>query len=144
MQGRPNFTMVDRESNGLYPSPRSTDFTIKDRRSSGLQWNAEVENSPKTWENCSRTCFTQENSRLRSRKSSTDSINSEQNRDMVTGAKLTPHVVPEFLTGRPMHSRAPCNDKILTTMSLRTQSPRSLRPQHQLFLLIPLTVLQKY
>ena len=107
MQGRSNFTMVDRESNGLHPSPRSTDFTLKDRRSSGLQWNAEAENSQKTWENCSRTCFTQENSRLRSRESSTDSINIEQNHDMVTGAKLTPHVVPEFLTGRPMHSRAP-------------------------------------
>ena len=81
MQGRPNFTMVDRESKGLHPSPRSTDFTLKDRRSSGLQWNAEVENSQKTWEKGSRTCFTQENSRLRSRESSTDSINSQQNRD---------------------------------------------------------------
>ena len=42
-----------------------------------------------------------------SRDSSVDSYISEQNHDMVTGAKLTPHVVPEFLTGRPMHSRAP-------------------------------------
>ena len=81
MQGRPNFTMVDRESNEPHPSPRSTDFTLKDRRSSGLQWNAEVGNSQKTWENRSRTCFTQENSRLRSRESSTNSTNSEQNRD---------------------------------------------------------------
>ena len=81
MQGRPNFTMVDQESNEPHPSPRSTDFTLKDRRSSGLQWNAEVGNSQKTWENRSRTCFTQENSRLRSRESSTNSTNSEQNRD---------------------------------------------------------------
>ena len=81
MQGRPKFTMVDRESNGLHPSPRSTDFTLKDRRSSGLQWNAEVENPQKTWENRSRTCFTQENSRLRSRESSSDSTNSEHNCD---------------------------------------------------------------
>ena len=107
MQGRPNFIMVDRESNGPHPSPRSTDFTLKDRRSSRLQWNAEVGNSQKTWENRSRTCFTQENSRLRSRQSSTNSTNSEQNRDMVTGAKPTPHMVPEFLTGRPMLSRDP-------------------------------------
>ena len=107
MQGRPNFTMVDRESNGPHPSPRSTDFTLKDRRSSGLHWNAEVGNLQKTWENRSRTCFTQENSRLRSRESSTNSITSEQNRDMVTGAKPTPHMVPEFLTGRPMLSRDP-------------------------------------
>ena len=32
-------------------------------------------------ENRHKTCFTQENSRLRSRESSTDSNNSEQNRD---------------------------------------------------------------
>ena len=80
-QGRPNFTTVDRGSNGLHPSPRSTDFTIRDRRSSGLQRNAEVGNSQKLWENRHRTCFTQENSRLRSRESSTDSNNIEQNRD---------------------------------------------------------------
>ena len=81
LQGRPNFTMVDQESNGLHPSPRPTDFTLKNQRSSGLQRNSEVENSQKTWLNRSRTCFTQENSRLRSRESSADSINSEQNRD---------------------------------------------------------------
>ena len=81
MQGRPNFTMVDRRSNGLHPSPRPTEFTIKDQRSSGLQQNAEVGNSQKKMENLPRTCFTQENSRLRSREISTDSINSEQNRD---------------------------------------------------------------
>ena len=82
MQGGPNFTVVDRTSNGLHPSPRSANFTMKDRRSSGLQRNTEVGNSQKTWENRSRTCFTEENSRLRSRESSTDSNNSEQNRDI--------------------------------------------------------------
>ena len=80
-QGRPNIITVDRGSNGLHPSQRSTDFTIRDRRSSGLQRNAEVGNSQKLWENRHRTCFTQENSRLRSRESSTDSNNIEQNRD---------------------------------------------------------------
>ena len=42
-----------------------------------------------------------------SRQSSVDSNISEQNRDMVTGAKPTPHMVPDFLTGRPMQSRDP-------------------------------------
>ena len=107
MQGRPNFTIVDKVSNGLHPSPRSANFTMKDRRSSGLQRNTEVGNSQKTWENRSRTCFTQENNRLRSRESSIESDNGEQNRDMVTGANPTPHMVPEFLTGRPMQSRDP-------------------------------------
>ena len=86
MQGRPNFTVVDRGSIERHPSPRSTDVTIKDRRSSGLQRNAEVGNSQKTWESHPRTCFTQENSRLRSRESSADSINSEQNRDSYIGS----------------------------------------------------------
>ena len=107
MQARPNFTMVDRRSDGLHLSPRSTEFTITDQRSSGPQRNAEVGNSQKTMENRHKTCFTQESSRLRSRESSTDSNNSEQNRDMVTGANPTPHMVPEFLTGRPMQSREP-------------------------------------
>ena len=88
MQGRPNFTMVDRTSNGLHPSPRSANFTMKDRRSSGLQRNTEVGNSQKTWENRSRSCFTQENSRLRSRESSIESNNSEQNRDNIVSLKL--------------------------------------------------------
>ena len=81
LQGRPDFTMVDRGSNGLHPSPRSTDFTIKDRRSSGLQRNTEVGNSHKTWENRPKTCYSRESNRLRSRESSTDSVNSEQNCD---------------------------------------------------------------
>ena len=34
-------------------------------------------------------------------------MNSEQNHDMVTGAYPTPHMVPEFLTGRPMQPREP-------------------------------------
>ena len=82
MQGRLDFTIVDRGSNGPHLSPRPTDFTVRDRRSSGLQRNAEVGNAQKLWENRPKTCFTQENSRLRSRESSsTDSYNSEQNRD---------------------------------------------------------------
>ena len=106
-QGRLDFTMVDRGSNVPHLSPRPTDFTVTDRRSSGLQRNAEVGNTQKLWENRPKTCFTQENSRLRSRESSTDLYNSEQNRDMVTGANPTPHMVPEFLTGRPMQFREP-------------------------------------
>ena len=88
MQGRPTFTMVDRRSDGLHLSPRSTEFTITDQRSSGLQRNAEVGNSQKTKENRHKTCFTQENSRLRSRESSTDSNNSEQIRDSTDEEKI--------------------------------------------------------
>ena len=39
------------------------------------------------------------------KESSIDSIESDDGYDMVTGANLTPHMVPEFLTGRSMQSR---------------------------------------
>ena len=81
MQGRPNFTVVDRASNGPHPGPRTGNSTVEDQRSSGRQRNPEVGNSQKTWEKRPKTCFTQENSRLRSRESSVDSVSSEQNRD---------------------------------------------------------------
>ena len=76
-----------------------------DRKSSGLQRNSEAENAQESWENHPRKCFIQEKSRLTSRQSSVDSDTSQQNRDMVTGANLTPHMVPEFLNGRPMQPR---------------------------------------
>ena len=105
--GRSNFTVVDPGSDGLQLGPRTSNSTMEDQRSSGPQRNPEVVNMLNTKENRPRTCFTQENSRQRSRESSIESYTSEQNRDMVTGANPTPHMVPEFLTGRPMHSRAP-------------------------------------
>ena len=47
MQDRENHTIVDRASNGLHDSSKSANFTMGDRRSSGLQWNSEVENAQK-------------------------------------------------------------------------------------------------
>ena len=51
MQDRVNQTMVDRGSTGLHDGSKSAYFTTGDRRSSGLQWNSEVENARKSWEN---------------------------------------------------------------------------------------------
>ena len=106
-QGRGNNTVVDHETNGLQDSTRATNFTMEDRRSSGLQRNSEAGNALKTWGNRPKKCFMQEQSRHMSRQRSVDFIRSEQNHDMVTGANHTPHMVPEFLTGRPMQSRNP-------------------------------------
>ena len=72
-QGRANFTTVDRGSAGPHPGPRAAISTMGDQRSSGLQRNPEVENVQKTWENCPKRSFTQENSRQMSRESSVDS-----------------------------------------------------------------------
>ena len=81
MQGRSDFTVVDRGSDGLQLGPRTSNFTMEGQRSSGPQRNPEVVNMLKTKENRPRMCFTQENSRQRSRESSIDSYTSEQNRD---------------------------------------------------------------
>ena len=112
--------------------------------SSELQQNAEANNGHKFWESRSKRCFIQENSRQASRQSSVESYNSEQNRDMVTGAKPTPHTVPQFLTGRPMQSRERPQRQIQTMTNLRTQPLGSLRLHHQLLLLTPLADWQKY
>ena len=144
MQDRVNHTMVDRGSIGLHDSSKSANFTTGDRRSSGLQWNSEVENARKLWENRPRKCFMQENNRLTSRQGSVDSVNSEQNHDMVTGANPTPHMVPEFSLDVPCNPVNHCNATIRLITSLRKQSPKSLRLQHLLFLLTLSTVLQKY
>ena len=79
-----------------------------------------------------------------SRESLVDSYIGEQNRDIVTGANPTPHMVPEFLTGRPMQFREPCNAKSSTMVSLRKLSLTSLRLQTKLSLQTPLTVLRMY
>ena len=56
----------------------------------------------------------------------------EDDYDMLTGAKLTPHMVPEFLTGRPMQSRnhipqqnADNNDILDTTLPAQQTPTRN-------------------
>ena len=125
MQGRDNYTTTDRASIGQHDSVKPANFTAGDRRSSELQRNPEVENAQKSWENCSKRCFIQEDKRQTSRQSSVYSGNSEQNRDMVTGANPTPHMVPEFLTGRPMHSREPLQRQISNNHESQETIPRA-------------------
>ena len=107
MQGEPNFTIVDPRSNEPHQVLKAASSASKDLRSGERQRNPGAEKTQETWGKRSKTSPVEGNHRHMSRKSSVDSYSSEQNHDMVTGAKLTPHVVPEFLTGRPMHSRAP-------------------------------------
>ena len=80
-RGRVNQAMVDCGSDGLQDSSRTTNFTMADRRSSGLQRNSELENAQKSCDNRPRKYFRQGNSRQMSRQSSVDSYSSEQNRD---------------------------------------------------------------
>ena len=65
------------------------------------------------------------------RQSSEDSISSEQNCYMVTGANFTPHTVPEFLTGRPMQSREPLQRQTSNTDEFLDHSPQVQEPAGQ-------------
>ena len=105
--GKVDYTVMDQRSSGPHEGPSTENYTKVDHRSGGLQWKLENENNHVTRVERNKVWPLRGNDGQVFRQSSVDSITSEQNRDMVTGAKLTPHVVPEFLTGRPMHSRAP-------------------------------------
>ena len=87
-QGRTNFTVEDRESNGLHLGSKTPNYTVEDQRSNGLQWNPEAENGQKTWKKRPKTCFMHENNRKLSRQSSEDSNYSEQNRDSTSESDL--------------------------------------------------------
>ena len=105
--GKVGYTVMDQRSSGPHEGPSTENYTKVDHMSGGPQWNLENENNHVTRDKRNKMWSLRGNDGQMSRQSSVDSITSEQNRDMVTGAKLTPHVVHEFLTGRPMHSRAP-------------------------------------
>ena len=60
MQGRANFTMVDRGSAGLHSAPRATNSTMEDQRSSRLQRKPETKKAQKTWKNRPKKRFMQE------------------------------------------------------------------------------------
>ena len=89
MQGRANYAPVDRGSIGLQDTSKSANFTTGDRRSSGLQWNSEVESSQKTEEIGSKTCFMHENARQMSGQSSEDTCTSEQNCDRYYSTEMS-------------------------------------------------------
>ena len=124
MQRKPNYTIADPGYCGPLHGHRSAEVIDKDHESSGRQRNPEVGYSLNSWESRPRTRFTRENSRQRSRESSIDSNCSEQNHDLVTGANPTPHMVPEFLTGRPMQTRGP-----LYTQHSNNEEPQVIGPQ---------------
>ena len=98
--GRANLIVVGRGFCGLQVSPRTTDFTVAVRRSSGLQRNPEDENTQKTWEIRPKTCFTQEHCRRMSKESSVDFYIGEQNRDSFKIRKVTT-IVCGFLRKAP-------------------------------------------
>ena len=81
MQGEPNFNIVDPRSNEPHQGLKAACSVSKNLRSSERQRNPEAEIAQETWGNRSKTSPVEGNHRHRSRDSSVDSYNSEQNHD---------------------------------------------------------------
>ena len=123
-QGRAGLTIVDQRSDEPHPDLGTVNPNMGDLKSGERQRNPGANNALGAWEKRSKIYTNHLNCKQRSRDSSVDSVSSEQNHDMVTGANPTPHMVPEFLTGRPMHSREP-----LQRHNLTDHEPQETIPQ---------------
>ena len=82
-QTRTKRNTMDRGSIEPQERTRATGSSTRDKRSSELQRNSEVDNSHNIWVNHPRKCFMQENIRQMSRESSLDSEYSVQNCDNI-------------------------------------------------------------
>ena len=80
-QGRAGLTIVDRGSNKLHPSLGTVNSNTEDLKSSERHGNPEVENVLRAWEKRSKTFPNHLNCKQRSRDSSVESYDGEQNHD---------------------------------------------------------------
>ena len=100
-------TSLDLRSDGLHDDTAAPGNSQKDLRLNRLH----PENTNKTYQDAQnefpRLISIKNNQTNHRRENSGDSQVSDDDYgyDMVTGANLTPQMVPEFLTGRPMHSQ---------------------------------------
>ena len=100
-------TSLDLRSDGLHEDTAAPGNSQKDLRSNRLH----PENTSKSYQDAQnefpRLISIKNNQTNHRRENSGDSqvSDDEYGYDMVTGANLTPQMVPEFLTGRPMHSQ---------------------------------------
>ena len=97
-------TKWDIRSDGRHSSLVGQSASNSDPRSSGRHQSAQAPLDLKSSGNRPKSNLKESNLYNRSRDSSVDSIESDVVYDMVTGAKLTPHIVPEFLTMIPDYS----------------------------------------
>ena len=103
-----------------------------DHRSRGLNRTSEELGSRNAWKSNSKPSLASSSRQGYFRRNSDVSQSSDDDHeemmtnshDMVTGAKPTPRTVPEFLTGRPMHSR----EETHNSNSPRNQSSENVPP----------------
>ena len=100
-------TNMDLRSDGPHPSTFSQVCPQRDLRSKGPHQQIAVKVAQDTKKDFPRLVARSSNQTNQHRENAVDSNQSDDDDgyDMVTGANLTPQIVPPFLTGRPMRSR---------------------------------------
>ena len=99
-------TKWDLRSDGRHPDRNIQKSQIPDLESHGRHKSTFYQQVQDSGENFPRLITTSSNQNNHRRENLVDFEQSDDDGyDMVTGANLTSHMVPEFLTGRPMHPR---------------------------------------
>ena len=100
-------TGVDLRSTGLHHDNAAQENSQKDLRSNNMHPENASEYAQDAQNEFPRLITNKSSQTNHCRESSLDSQQSDDDfgYDMVTGANLTPQIVPEFLTGRPMQSQ---------------------------------------
>ena len=123
-------TKWDLRSDGRHPDRNIQMTQNSDLESHGRHKNKFCQQVQDLGENFPKLISTSSNQKIHRRENLVDFEQSDDDGyDMVTGANLTPHMVPEFLTGRPMQSRNNIpqqnddNDALLDTTLSAQQMP---------------------
>ena len=129
-------TKWDLRSDGRHPDRNIQTTQNSDLESHGRHKSKFCQQVQDSGENFPKLITTSSNQNNHRRENLVDFEQSDDDGyDMVTGANLTPHLVPEFLTGRPMQSRNtiplpnPSTDDTLETTLPAQQNPISINTQ---------------
>ena len=129
-------TKWDLRSDGRHPDRNIQMTQNSDLESHGRHKSKFCQQVQDSGENFPKLIATSSNQNNHRRENLVDFEQSDEDGyDMVTGANLTPHLVPEFLTGRPMQSRNtiplpnPSTDDTLETTLPAQQNPSPINTQ---------------
>ena len=129
-------TKWDLRSDGRHPDRNIQMTQNSDFESHGRHKSTFCQQVQDSGENLPRLITTSSNQNNHRRENLVDFEQSDEDGyDVVTGANLTPHLVPEFLTGRPMQSRNtiplqnPSTDDTLETTLPAQQNPIPINNQ---------------
>ena len=128
-------TKWDLRSDGRHPDKNIQTTQNSDLESHGRHKGKFCQQVQDSGENFPKLITTSSNQNNHRRENLVDFEQSDDDGYMVTGANFTPHLVPEFLTGRPMQSRNtiplpnPSTDDTLETTLPAQQNPIPINTQ---------------